>query len=277
MKENTVSKLYSDAQQTLAALCEQESIPLDQALFCIAQDEDPTVDDAVFKELDRMASQVHLPNQLDLLDSISRLNHYFFQELGFGGDNDDYYNPQNSLIHKVIERRKGLPILLSLIYIEIARRLGIELYGIGFPRHFLIQPVECGSRTFYIDTFDDGNILLKGDIRDWHERWGIDLPFEECIQPSSNRTIILRVCHNLFYAHNRLQNNEGMLRSLERLMILEPKLTELHRTRSVVLGRLRRYSDSIEALENYMIFHPDATDIADCQREIEILRRLLRK
>ena len=148
---------------------------------------------------------------------------------------------------------------------------------IGFPKHFLVQPVECGSRTFFIDTFDDGNILLKGDLLSWHQQWQIDVPFEECIQPSSNRQIILRVCHNLFYAHNRLQNNEGMLRSIERLMILEPKLTELHRTRSVVLGRLRKYAESIEALEDYMLFHPNASDIVDCQREVEMLRQLLQK
>ena len=272
-----MSKNLSKSQQVLYNLCTQEQIPLDQALLSIAQDEDPSANESALHRLDAMAAQIHIPNPNDLLDSISRLNHYFFQEHRFSGDQEDYYNPQNSLIHKVIERKKGLPILLSIVYMEIARRLGIELYGIGFPRHFLIQPANSDSGTFYIDTFDNGNILLKGDLLDWHQQWEIDVPIETCVEPNSNRVIILRVCHNLFYAHNRLQNNEGMLRSIERLMILEPNLTELHRTRAVILGRLRRYAESIESLEHYMLFHPEANDISDCQREIEILRQLLKK
>ena len=267
----------SEPQQELFALCSLNPIPIDRALFLIAKDEDPLINEQTIQQLDLIAQRIHIPDVNNVLDSISRLNHYFFVEEGFTGDTDDYYNPQNSLLHKVIERKKGLPILLSLLYMEIARRLGLDLQGIGFPKHFLIRSADYGSRRFYIDTFDEGNILLEGDLRSWHQKWSIDLPFDECILPSSNRSILLRVCNNLFYAHNRLHNNEGMLRSINRLMVLEPEFTQLHRTRSVVLGKLRRYEDSLNALQNYMLFHPEASDLGDCQREVEILLQLSKK
>ena len=83
------------------------------------------------------------------------------------------------------------------------------------------------------------------------------------------------MCHNLFYEHKRLGHSEGMLRSLERLMVLQPELTELHRTRSVVLGRLKRYAESIEALELYMLYNPETEDILECQHTLVLLHQLL--
>ena len=267
----------SDAQLALQSVCVQSQIQLDDALYWIAKDEDPTVSESILDQLDVLASQIHLPDPNDILDSICRINHHLFTTLGFSGNTEDYYHPYNSQIHKVLERKCGLPISLGVLYIEVARRLNIEVQGIGFPKHFLIQPTKCTSRPFYIDPFDKGNILTEEDLRFWHEHWGIDQSFKQCLKPSSNHEIVLRMCHNIFYAHNRLRNFEGMLRSLERLMILQPDLTRLHRTRSVVLGQMHRYPESVDALELYMLCHPDAQDIPECQQDVLLLKQLYGK
>ncbi len=266
----------SKAQQALASVCLQDTIPLDEALYWIAQDEDPHTPNDTLAQLDQIANQIHLPDPSDVLDSIVRINHHLFYTLGFQGDTEDYYHPRNSQIHQVLARKRGLPILLGVLYIEIAKRLHIPVQGIGFPRHFLVQPTTA-VRPFFIDPFDKGNILNEEDLRFWHEQWGITEPFEECIQPSSSLCIVLRMCHNLFYAHRRLQQNEGMLRSLERMMVLQPKMTQLHRTHSIVLGHMKRFSASIEALEQYMLYHPEAPDIVECQQEMAVLKKLASK
>ncbi len=275
----------SAAQLALSTLFESHTFALDQALYWIAKDEgasgagctngsnnlhDPS---DLISQLDQLARQIHLPDPTDILDAICRINHHLFFTLGFCGDTEDYYHPHNSQIHKVLERKRGLPILLGVLYIEVARRLGIQVQGIGFPRHFLIRPTDA-LRPFYIDPFDKGNILTEEDLLAWHEHWGIEQPFDDCVLPSSPQCIVLRMCHNLFYAHNRLQNFEGMLRSIERIMTLQPNLTELHRTRSVVLGRMHRYTESKDALELYMLYNPEAKDISECQRDVAILKQL---
>ena len=263
----------SEAQLALQALCASTTVPLDEVLYWIAKDEDPQTPDTLLDQLDNIASGIHLRPQSDMLDAICRINQHLFHTLEFSGDTEDYYHPQNSLLHRVLERKKGLPIILGVIYIEVAKRLGIEIEGIGFPKHFLIQPANT-DRPFFIDPFDAGNILVEEDLRAWHEIWGVEQSFEMCVQSSSNQNIVLRMCHNLFYAHKRLNHYEGMLRSLERLMVLQPDITELHRTRSVVLGRLQRYTESIEALEHYMLYNPQSPDILECQHTLMLLQQL---
>jgi regulator of sirC expression with transglutaminase-like and TPR domain len=266
----------SDAQRAFEQVCAQDPIPLDLGLLWIAKDEDDSTSDCILDELDAIAKQIHIPDPSNVLDAVSRINQHLFYELRFQGDVTDYYNPQNSLIHKVLARRQGLPILLSIVYIEIARRLDVSISGVGFPQHFLVQPAECGDVQFFIDPFDKGAIVTEPDLLDWHHHWGIDLPFEQCIQPTPNREILLRVCHNLFYAHNRLHQCEGMLRAIHRLMILQPEMTQLHRTRSVILGKMQRYPESLDALETYMLYNPDAQDIQACQRDMTVLKQLCR-
>ncbi len=263
----------SEAQLALQALCASNTIPLDEALYWIAKDEDPKTPDNLLAQFDAIASGIHLRPHSDMLDSICRINQHLFHTLGFSGDTEDYYHPQNSLIHRVLERNKGLPIILGVIYIEVAKRLGIEIEGIGFPKHFLIKPAHT-ERPFFIDPFDSGNILVEEDLRAWHEIWGVEQSFEACVQSSSTQSIVLRVCHNIFYAHKRLNQYEGMLRSLERLMVLQPNITELHRTRSVILGRLHRYTESIEALELYLLYNPQTEDVLDCQHTLLLLKQL---
>lgn len=263
----------SEAQLALQALCASNTVPLDKVLYWIAKDEDPQTPDTLLDQLDSIASGIHLRAPSDMLDCICRINQQLFHTLGFAGDTEDYYHPQNSLLHRVLERKKGLPIILGVIYIEVAKRLGIEIEGIGFPKHFLIQPANA-ERPFFIDPFDAGNILVEEDLRAWHEIWGVEQSFEMCVQSSSTQSIVLRMCHNLFYAHKRLNHYEGMLRSLERLMVLQPTVTELHRTRSVILGRLQRYRESIEALELYMLYNPQSSDILECQHTLMLLQQL---
>lgn len=263
----------TEAQLALQALHASDSLSLDQALYWIAKDEDTSTPDTLLTQLDELASGIHLRNPTDILDSVCRINQHLFHTHQFSGDIEDYYHPQNSMLHCVLQRKKGLPIVLGAIYIEVAKRLGIEIEGIGFPRHFLIQPAGA-SRPFYIDPFDAGNILVEEDLRSWHEIWGIEQSFEECVQPSSTQSIVLRMCHNLFYAHKRLGQCEGMLRSLERLMILQPTVTELHRTRALILGKMQRFNEAIDALELYMMCHPESPDIKDCQHTLLLLRQL---
>ena len=129
----------SEAQIALQDLCASDIIPLDEVMHWIAKDDDPNAPDDSIERLDTLAAGIHLPNPSDTLDVVCRINQHLFHKHCFSGDTEDYYHPQNSLIHKVLARKKGLPIVLGVIYIEVAKRLDIEIQGIGFPRHFLIS------------------------------------------------------------------------------------------------------------------------------------------
>ena len=126
----------SEAHTALQALCNSDIIPLDEVLHWIAKDEDPNAPDDSLERLDSLAAGIHLPNPSDTLDVICRINQHLFHKHRFSGDTEDYYHPQNSLIHKVLARKKGLPIVLGVVYIEVAKRLGIEIQVNWFPQTF---------------------------------------------------------------------------------------------------------------------------------------------
>ena len=246
--------------------------PLDEAMICIAVEEDEDADrEAILLELDQIAADIYLPNPNDTIDVVSRINTHLFEHLGFKGDYDDYHNPQNSLIHRVLGRRRGLPIMLSGLYIEIARRLNIHVLGIGFPYHFIIQPKQYDHPVFFIDPFNKGAILLEADLQILLRKYDLDMPLSQAIVPNSTRKIIQRMSNNLFFSHKKMKDNQGILRSLERLILISPECPDLFRVRSVVLASMGKFNQAICSLKTYLHYCQDTPDREECERQLKIL------
>jgi len=129
-------------------------------------------------------------------DRIARLNHYVFSELGFEGNRKDYYDPRNSFLNDVLERRLGLPITLSLVYIEIAAACRVTVEGIGFPGHFLVRDVATG---WFLDVFDGGRRLEVADCRDMFVEQGFDRRewSDALLVPLGKKQFLLRMINNL--------------------------------------------------------------------------------
>lgn len=220
-----------------------EHLPLGRAAALISAEEQPGSDPAAtLRALDRLAAGVRMPPQVEPVEAIARLNVHLFDELGFAGDEDDYDDPRNSLLDQVIERRRGLPILLSVVYIEVAQRRGIAVDPIGYPSHFLVSPRDTEPR-FFVDPFHGGRILREDVLR---ERLielgdeGDDEALDQHLAAVTGRQVVVRILTNLWGSYKRRGDAPGVLRCLERLEVLETPGTPEAMRVAYELARVRR-------------------------------------
>jgi regulator of sirC expression with transglutaminase-like and TPR domain len=177
-------------------------INLARAALYISQIEDPNLDlDQYFHSLDQMAREIEirLPESRYPLKVIQTIGQYLYDELGFYGNETDYYNPRNSFLSDVIDRRTGIPITLSLVYLEVAKRVNFPMVGIGMPGHFIIRP-NFEDAGIFVDPFDRGEVLFVEDCRQkLMNIYQQDIPFipPDMLQPVTNRQFLLRMLNNL--------------------------------------------------------------------------------
>lgn len=202
-----------------------DEIDLAAASLLIAEAEYPGLDVAAYLAMiDDMAEAVRA-RMTSGVDAVwHALNHYLFDELGFRGNDDDYYDPKNSFLNEVIDRRVGIPITMSLIYLEVGRRLGMELDGIAFPGHFLVQHRRAdGDRL--LDPYHKGVVLDTGELEERLRRaLGEEAELTaEHLQVASKRQILTRMLNNLRGIYQRCGDVDRELGVLERLAILNPQ------------------------------------------------------
>jgi regulator of sirC expression with transglutaminase-like and TPR domain len=251
----------SDAFSALVATY-GDDLPLDRAAALLAADEQPGVDpDAIVAALDELARGARLPRGVDAFQAVARLNHYLFEELGFDGDSDAYDDPVNSYLDQVLERRRGLPILLSLVYVEIARRRGVDIDPIGFPGHFIVSPRGSEPR-FFVDPFRRGAIVrLDAALKDLEDKigeTGANAGFY--LSPVSGRQVLIRMTVNLKGSWLRRGDHTAALRNVERLLVLVPEAVDERRDRGLLLARLGRDAEAITDLASYLGLRPNAPD-----------------
>jgi regulator of sirC expression with transglutaminase-like and TPR domain len=177
-------------------------IHLSRAALYIAQIEYPELEiDRYLGILEIMATDIatRLPKTRYPLKVIQIINEYLYLELQFSGNENDYYNPSNSFLNDVLDRRTGIPITLALVYLEIAKQINFPMVGIGMPGHFLIRP-DFEDSEIFVDAFDQGEILFVEDCRQklmniYQQNIPVIPP--EIIQPVTNKQILLRMLNNL--------------------------------------------------------------------------------
>jgi regulator of sirC expression with transglutaminase-like and TPR domain len=248
-----------------------DHLPLDRACALLAAEEQPGLDpDEPLRELDRLAASVHIPRSAETVEQIARLNQALFVREGFRGDGEDYEDPRNSLLDQVLTRRRGLPILLSVVYMEVARRCGVGIDGIGFPGHFLVSPSDADPR-FYVDPFAGGRIVRREELKLRLAKLLTGKgPFavedERLLEALSARATFVRINNNLKSHHLQGQDLASALRAVNRLCLLEPSWAEQRRDQGLLLLELGRTAEGRNALRAYLRERPDADD-ADSIRE----------
>ncbi|MFA6316329.1 MAG: transglutaminase-like domain-containing protein [Elusimicrobiota bacterium] len=178
---------------------------LEEGAFLLCRFGYPQVNPLVYREwLDRVAADVRkaLPSDPDAYSTMQQLNIRLFQDLGFAGNEEDYYDPDNSFLHRVIEARRGIPVTLSVLYLLVAARLGLPVHGIGTPGHFLVGFTEARGSTFFIDTFHRGKLMNSQDVRRMLTRTGYDFR-PEFLAPVSARETIVRMMRNLIAVYHK--------------------------------------------------------------------------
>ena len=199
------------------------AIDLERGAFVLARYGFPGINISNYEQrLDEMASDIKVLAGMRAapLDLFMKMRSYLFSDLGFLGNREDYYNPNNSYLNKVIDFRKGIPITLSLLMLVLARRLGLMLNGIGMPMHFLVQ-YDDGSRMFFVDAFNSGIIITRDQCRLMLSSSGITLT-PEMLAPVSPRDILERMWRNLYLAYQQQGDEPEAQRVAELLSFINP-------------------------------------------------------
>jgi regulator of sirC expression with transglutaminase-like and TPR domain len=239
------------------------ALDLGEMAALIGAEEDPPVDvDEVLERLDRLADGVapRLRGFNSPRERVDLLIAYLARELGFRGDESEYDDPRNSCLHVVLRRRMGLPITLSVLLIEVARRVGLHVVGVGMPAHFLTLAVDLPG--VYIDMFHGGRLLGEHECRELlRERTGGAVEFtRELLRPVSTRQILLRMLQNLKHTHLRRGQLDRALAASDRIVLLAPAFAEEHRDRGLLQMRRRAFRAASEDLNQYLSLAPMADD-----------------
>ncbi|MDP6355705.1 MAG: transglutaminase-like domain-containing protein [Planctomycetota bacterium] len=187
----------------------------------IAQAEYPSLDtEMISRELDLMAAELkrRVADISSPVESVHALNEHFFGDLGFCGNTEDYYDPQNSFLPDILERRTGIPITLSLVYLAIAERAGMKLHGIGMPGHFMVRLAE--DPDFFIDVFHGGQFLTGQDCADMMRTFRIEFSPRH-LSPISPKDIYIRMLRNLVAVYHRIEMPIKAKFALEQVFALE--------------------------------------------------------
>jgi regulator of sirC expression with transglutaminase-like and TPR domain len=250
-----------------------------RAVAWIAAEERPSPQvDRLLGHVDQLLEGLQLPPSVPVFEAVARVNLHLFQELGFEGAVEDYHLPTSSLLDHVLANRRGLPILLSVIYLEAARRVGLDAVGVGFPGHFLVEVRHEGPR-FWVDPFHQGRILQRDALRERLLQLSQGQPvgdraLDAFLRPASNKVILARVNNNLKGAWLRRGRIDAALRAAERLLWVAPEWVEEHRERGAMLAWLGRTEEAAEALEIYLKLSPGAQDASALRAEIQRLRQV---
>ena len=268
-----------------AALVQQDdAIPLFEAALSIAQDEDPALDlTACMVELDKLAIQLkrRLPSDVGQIPKLRLLNQFFYQELGFAGNVNDYYDPNNSYLHKVLLSRRGIPISLAVIYMELAQQVGLNVRGISFPGHFLMK-LSVKNGYIILDPFN-GASLSREELEERLEPYFLQpqdsasLPMASLLEDAQPRVILVRMLRNLKALYAEHPRWQQFLNVQQRLVVLLPDEISERRDRGLAFANLNCPQAALQDLEAYLVRCPDASDAELLRDRLSDLRAATRK
>jgi regulator of sirC expression with transglutaminase-like and TPR domain len=245
----------------------EKELDLAEAALLIAQEEHPDMDVAAYlRRLDGLAAAVRarLPPAPEPTDIIDNLNIQLFREEGLTGNESEYYDPRNSFLNEVLDRKRGIPITLSVIYLEVGRRLGLPLVGVGFPGHFLVK-YSGADGEMVLDPFAGGATLSREDlVQRLRRMYGDANPFlaqiPQLLAPASKKEILVRMLRNLKGIYLQKNDFARALAASDRILLVAPDLATEVRDRGAVHQRLGHLQAAQQDLRRYLQMVPDAED-----------------
>jgi regulator of sirC expression with transglutaminase-like and TPR domain len=265
---------------------EDARIDLARACLLIAQDAYPKLDvERYMDEIERMASRLRarLPQNCGAEERVVALNQFLYDDLGYWGNTEDYYDPRNSYLNEVIERMTGIPITMSILYMELGRRIGLPLEGVSFPGHFLVRlPLRGGM--LVLDPFAGGAPQSEDELRSRVKRVipdgvaddlpAAELPLDQFLEPATNRQILSRVLRNLKAIYRDSDKPERMLDVLNRMLLVTPDASAELRDRGYIYQRLECHRAALKDLSDYAEREPDSPDLDEVRSRLMELTAL---
>ena len=256
--------------------------PLLEAAISLAHDEYPELDvQTVLDEVDQLLARLRrrIPADAAALQKLRLLNQFFFHELGFGGNANDYYDPDNSFVHAVLQSRRGIPVTLAVVWMELAQGLHLPVRGIAFPGHFLVK-VDLPLGQAVIDPLDGKSLsreALSERLEPFRRRMGtqdeLEAPLGLYLQSASGRDIIARMLHNLKEIYRAQRDWPRMLAVQERLIVLLPESWSEYRDRGLAHAELGNTEQALADLECYLVHADERVDLDAIVNRVDGLRR----
>lgn len=265
-----------------------EHFPLLEASIAIAQDEYPELDvQQVLGEVDQILARLkrRLPADSTPLAKLRILNQFFYRDLGFSGNINNYYDPDNSYPHAVLRTRRGIPISLAVLWLELAQGLSLNARGVAFPGHFMVK-VNLPKGQVVIDPFT-GQSLSREDLSERlipfkhlaelpeTDMAQDDIPLGLYLQSAKPRDIITRMLHNLKEVHKTAEDWQRMIPVQDRLITLNPDAWSEYRDRGLAFAELGKATPAVRDFDAYLQNVSDAPDIKAIALRAQELRRAL--
>ncbi|HSG77213.1 MAG TPA: tetratricopeptide repeat protein [Burkholderiales bacterium] len=259
---------------------DEAEIDLARACLLIATDAYPGLDvEGYLGEIERLAARLRgrLAPGGGAEERVLALNQFLFDDLGYSGNADNYYDPRNSFLNEVLDRRTGIPITLSVLYLEIGRRIGLELEGVSFPGHFLVR-LRLRGAMLVLDPFSGGEALSESDLRERLQRvipegaaGGVPvgaLPLDPFLEPAGKRQILARLLRNLKGIYREADKPQRLLDVLNRMLVVAPEAHGELRERGLLYQKLECYRAALKDLQDYSALAPEAPDIDDVRAKL---------
>ena len=245
----------------------EADLNLAEAALLIAQEEQPELDVAAYLgRLDALAERVRsrLPEAPSFADTIQALNTVLFEEEGLSGNQTDYHDPRNSFLNEVLDRKLGIPITLSLVYIEVGNRLGVPLVGVGFPGHFVVKYAGPDGETV-LDPFQAGSRVSQVQMEDkLRSMYGPNNPFAgqlpKLLAAVGKKDMLLRMLRNLKQIYTQKEDFERALSVAERILLVAPDHPVEVRDRGAIHHRMGHQQLAVRDFQRYLQLAPKADD-----------------
>jgi regulator of sirC expression with transglutaminase-like and TPR domain len=259
---------------------EDDRIDLLRAALTIARTEYPDLDIRNYvNRVEALASKVRLQISADspVVEMINTLNRVIFHEMDFRGNREDYYDPRNSFLNDVLERRLGIPITLSVVYMEVARRIGLPLVGVGMPGHFLLKVYDVDGRQILIDPFNNGAMLNAADCE---QRMKVvyagEMHFKpEYLLPVSRRQILTRMLNNLRHIYMSVRQFRKTLTIVDLVLAIYPRSPEDVKQRAMLRLSVGQLGGALIDMDQYLKMNPEASDADEVRQTALGIRRTL--
>ena len=255
-----------------------------EAAACLAQDEYPELDvQAVLGEVDQLLARLkqRVARDAGPLQKLRALHQFFYRDLGFAGNVNHYYDPDNSFVSVILHTRRGIPISLAVLWLELAQGLGLAARGIGFPGHFMVK-VNLPEGQVVMDPLDGQSLTreaLAERLEPYRRRNGLmdefEVPLGLYLQVSPPRDIIARMLHNLKEIHTSQEDWLRLIAVQDRLIVLLPQAWDEYRDRGLAHAELGHTGRALEDLETYLGNAEQGADMPAIARRVAELRRAI--